>query len=167
MKKLYKDNAYDSNEWEFNNVKTGESIYKKNCLFIERVSTGFVSFSSKSYLYLDLERLNGLRKKGIKPNELGFLILMCENLMFNHNISMYDERQPHSAKSLGMQIGITQQAAGRNLRRLVEIGAVSKGTIKEMKHLGIVYTVNPYFLRIGKKFRDSIGQLFDDLVPKQ
>lgn len=36
-----------------------------------------------------------------------------------------------------------------------------------MKHLGTVYTINPHFLRIGLKHRESIGELFNDLIPHQ
>ena len=119
--------------------------------------------SNSKYLSLYLNKYG----KGIKFNELGFLISMCQNLMFNYNISMYDLKTPHSAKSLSIQLNITEQSASRLLRRLIELDIVHKGKLDEMKNLGIVYIINPYFIRVGKNFSSKIDELFDDPIKKK
>ena len=167
MKKLYKDELINLENITMINNKTSEVIEIKNSAIIRRTLTGKSTVSSNKYIYLDQDRLDAIHAKGIKLNELGFLILMCKDLMFNYNISMYDQKNPHSAKSLGLQLKITEQSASRILRKLIELGVVSKGKIKEMKHLGVVYTLNPYFLRVGKNFSSSIDVLFDDVIVKQ
>jgi predicted transcriptional regulator len=118
-------------------------------------------------MILDQDRLDAIQEKGIKINELGFLISMCQNLMFNYNISMYDLKTPHSAKSLSIQLNITEQSASRLLRRLIELDIVHKGKLDEMKYLGVVYVVNPYFIRIGKIFSSKLSELFDDPIKKK
>lgn len=167
MKKLYKEEKLDLENTTIIDNKTGEVLELKNTTVIKRTSTGKSTVSSNKYLILDQERFEAIQVKGIKFNELGFLISMCQNLMFNYNISMYDLKTPHSAKSLSIKLNITEQSANRLLRRLIELDIVHKGKLNEMKHLGTVYIINPYFIRVGKNFSSKLGELFNDPINKK
>ncbi|WP_439553460.1 hypothetical protein [Flavobacterium macrobrachii] len=167
MRKLYKEEKLDLENTTIIDNKTGEVLELKNTTVIKRTSTGKSTVSSNKYLILDQERFEAIQVKGIKFNELGFLISMCQNIMFNYNISMYDLKTPHSAKSLSIQLNITEQSANRLLRRLIELDIVHKGKLDEMKNLGTVYIINPYFIRVGRNFSSKIDELFDDPIKKK
>jgi predicted transcriptional regulator len=167
MKKLYKEEKIDLDNTTIIDNNTGEVIEFKNTTVIKRTTTGKSTVSSNKYLILDQERFEAIQTKGIKLNELGFLISMCQNLMFNYNISMYDLKTPHSAKSLSIKLNITEQSASRLLRRLIELDIVHKGKLDEMKNLGTVYIINPYFIRVGKNFSSKLDELFDDPIKKK
>lgn len=164
MRRLYKEERLDLENTTIIDNKTSEVLEFKNTTVIKKIPTGKSTVSSNKYVILDQDRLGAIQEKGIKINELGFLITMCQNLMFNYNISMYDLKTPHSAKSLSIKLNITEQSANRLLRKLIGLGIVYKGKLNEMKSLGVVYIVNPYFIRVGKNFSSKLGELFNDPI---
>lgn len=161
MQKKIKTKALNATEYAFINKLTGEiEEFEKDSKVFTTKLTGDVEYNSKNYSYLDNDKLIELLNKEIKYNELGVLITMSVQLMKRYNICMYDEITPFSTKTLSEILKITPQATRNIIRRLIELNIVAEVTIKEMKHLGKVFVINPQLIRKGKQFSGQLGQYF-------
>ncbi len=166
MQVNYKLNDYNIEQWALINKETSEIMNLKKGKITVIAPTGQVRVNSKSYVYLDTERLKVLRENGMTDIELGMLVLMTANLSFESNICMKDDKQPHTSLSISQMMGQTQQAVLKKLKRLIDLGVLVKGTFANMKHLGTVYLVNPHFIRRGKNFSGHLSNIFNDFVIK-
>jgi hypothetical protein len=151
-------------EFAFINKTTGEvEEFEKETKVYTSKLTGDVEYSSKNYSYLDNDKLIELLNKGIKYNELGVLITLSVQLMKRYNICMYNDSTPFTTKTLSDILKITPQATRNIIRRLIELNVLAQVTLKEMKHLGKVYIIDPQFIRKGKLFNGKLGQNFNNI----
>ncbi|GEM_PF-1872652 len=163
----FKQTDYNIGEWALINKETSEIRELTKGKITALTPTGQVRVSSKSYVFLDTERLKILRENGMKDGELGMLVLMSANLSFVNNICMQEDNSPHTSSSISQLMGQTQQAVQRKLKRLFDLGVLVKGKLPMQKHLGTVYMLNPYFIRRGKNFSSHLSTIFNDIVKKQ
>ena len=163
----FKQTDYNIGEWALINKETSEIRELKKGKITAITPTGQVRVNSKSYVFLDTERLKILRENGMTDGELGMLVLMSVNLSFVNNICMQDDNSPHTSSSISQLMGQTQQAVQRKLKRLFDLGVLVKGKLPMQKHLGTVYMLNPYFIRRGKNFSSHLSTIFNDIVKKQ
>ena len=166
MKRKYKSEDLDINEWVLVNNKTGETRELKEGKISILSPTKLVKLHSANYFIFDTDRLNLLLEKGLTDIHIGLLALMSSNLEFKFNICLTQDGKPHTSSNIAELLGQTQQAVIRKLKKLQELGIIKKTTIPENKHLGKVYMVNPYLLRKGKDFSVFLSQIFYDIVPE-
>jgi hypothetical protein len=163
MKYGIKTKALNPKEYALVNKTTGEvEEFEKDTKVFTTKLTGSVEYSSKNYSYLDNDKLIELLNKGIKYNELGVLITMSVQLMKRYNICMYDDSTPFTTKTLSEILKITPQATRNIIRRLIKLNIVAEVTLKEVKHYGKVFVINPQLIRKGKQFSGQVGQYFSE-----
>ena len=156
----------DPSEWSLYNETTAQIRRSKGRL-TESYPKKSAFVHSKSYLFLDTERLKILHSYGITQVELGFLMLISANLMSFHNICMNDDGKPHTADSIGELIGESRQSAKRKIDNLIDKNVLAQVTHPNVKHLKKVYAVNPHILRKGKDQSEYLSNIFYDFVKKE
>lgn len=166
MKIKYKEDQLSSERYALVDKETWEVEEFKNSIMVKKIKTSEVTFHSKSYLYLDTDRLKMLHSHGIREVELGLLILMSSNLSFALNICMQDDGTPHKTLSISKLVNKTPQDTNIKLKRLVEFGVLAYQKIPAHEHLGKVYIVNPNLIRRGKDFSNFIPTIFNDFMQK-
>ena len=164
MKRKSKTDNFDVEEWVLMNPKTGEMReFEEGKISVIR-PTKLVTLHSENYFIIDTDRLNILRKQGLKDIHIGLLVLMSANLGYKLNICLTQDGKPHTSSTIAELLGQTQQAVIRKLKKLQELKIIKKTTISDNKHLGKVYIVNPYLLRKGKDFSIFLSLIFTDFL---
>lgn len=163
VKNRYKDSKLNTTNKMLVDSTTGEIVEIGNINVMARKSTGEISISSKTFVYLDTDKLSILLDNGIKQVELALLMTISSNLLLGSNICMKNDDNPHTASSIGKLIGTTSQSVKLKLHRLEELGVLHYGIMRENKRLGKVYIVNPHIIRKGLKLKGSLATIFDDI----
>jgi predicted transcriptional regulator len=166
MKIKYKEDQLSPERFALIDKETGVIEEFKNGIMVKKIKTDMVTFDSKSYLYLDTDRLKMLHSIGITETDLGLLMLISYNLSFIFNVCLQDDSKPHKTSSIRQLIKQSHQATKRKLNRLVELGVLAYEKIPLQEHNGKVYIVNPYLIRRGKDFSDYIPTIFHDFIDK-
>jgi hypothetical protein len=166
MERKYKNSELNPSEWSLYNKNTKEFRDPKGRLTESYPQKGAI-VQSKSYLYLDVDRLKILHALRISQVELGFLMLISTNLMSYYNICRNEDDKPHTADSIGKLIGESRQNAKRKLDSLVDKNILAQVTYPDLKHLKKVYAVNPHILRKGKDLSEYLFNIFYDFVKKE
>lgn len=159
VKQVYKDTKVK----EIVNIETGEIIDVSDLGYIQRNKSDYNEYSSKLYFNVDTDQLFKLLANGIKQVELALLISISSNLMIKTNVCMINDEKPHTTESIAKLIGTTTQSVKRNLKSLQKLGVLHYGILKENKMLGKVYIVNPHIIRKGRKMKQSLGTIFDEI----
>lgn len=159
VKQVYKDTKVK----EIVNIETGEIIDVSDLGYIQRNKADYNEYSSKLYFNVDTDQLFKLMANGIKQVELALLISISSNLMIKTNVCMINDEKPHTTESIAKLIGTTTQSVKRNLKSLQKLGVLHYGILKENKMLGKVYIVNPHIIRKGRKMKQSLGTIFDEI----
>ena len=159
VKQVYKDTKVR----EIVNIETGEIIDVSDLGYIQRNKADYNEYSSKLYFNVDTDQLFKLMANGIKQVELALLISISSNLMIKTNVCMINDEKPHTTESIAKLIGTTTQSVKRNLKSLQKLGVLHYGILKENKMLGKVYIVNPHIIRKGRKMKQSLGTIFDEI----
>jgi hypothetical protein len=159
VKQVYKDTKVK----EIVNIETGEIIDVSDLGYIQRNKADYNEYSSKLYFNVDTDQLFKLLANGIKQVELALLISISSNLMIKTNVCMINDEKPHTTESIAKLIGTTTQSVKRNLKSLQKLGVLHYGILKENKMLGKVYIVNPHIIRKGRKMKQSLGTIFDEI----
>ena len=140
--------------------ETGEAFDISNAAILKKTETGKISIHYASFIYLNIEKLRGLLEKKIKQIDLALLISMSINLLISKNISLKDDDTPHTASSIGKLIGLSEQSTKLKLNRMEDEGLLHYGTLKQEKHFGKVYVLNPSLIKKGLSFSNSLIELF-------
>ena len=163
VKNRYKDTKLNTTNKMLVDSETGEIVEIGNINVMARTSTGEISINSKTFVYLDTDKLSILLANGIKQVELALLMTISSNLLLGSNICMINDDNPHTTLSIAKLIGNTEQAVKLKLNRLKHLGVLHYGIMRENKRLGKVYIVNPHIIRKGVKLKGSLATIFDDI----
>ena len=159
----YRDSKIALNSKKIADVETGEIFEIGDANLMKRINTGEITINSKAYVYLDTDVLMYLIKQGIRQVDLALLVTLSSNLLTGCNICMQNEDEPHTTLTIGEMTGNSKQAVKIKLNRLIDLGLLHYGVLKEKKGLGKVYIVNPHLIRKGLKFKPSLAVLFEDI----
>lgn len=156
---------YNPKKWGLINLETSEIINNPNGNLTQRTPSDEVSVDYKSYLYLNTNYLKTLIQNGVKDYELGMLLMLSCNLVFDYNLSVNENENVHTTNSIAKLIGQTPQSVKGKLNRLEQLGVIVRA--KDPRHYkkGKVYIVNPLFLRRGKKFNENVSKYFKQILP--
>jgi hypothetical protein len=163
IKNRYKDTKLNTSNKMLVDSSTGEIIEIGNINVMTRTSTGEISINSKTFVYLDTDKLSILLANDIKQVDLALLLTISNNMLLGSNICLKNDDNPHTTSSIANLIGNTDQAVKLKLNRLTKLGVLHYGIMKENKRLGKVYIVNPHIIRKGVKLKGSLALIFDDI----
>ncbi len=155
----------DTTEWSLVNEKSGE-VRKAKGKLTESYPKKCGQVHSKTYLYLDIDRLKILHSYGVSQVELGFLQLISTNLMSFHNICLDDQGKAHTPDTIAAWTGESRQNAKIKLDSLVEKNILAFVTYPDLKQFKKVYAVNPHILRKGKDQSEFLFIIFKDFAKK-
>jgi len=141
--------------------ETGETFDISNSVLLKRTSKGEFSISYPSYNYINIDKLRDLIIAGIKDVDLALILCMSLNLIKGQNICLAENDDPHSTASIAKMINQKEQPVKMKLNRLIELGLLYYGVVKQIGYNVKVYVVNPNFLKKGQIFNIFLNELFD------
>jgi hypothetical protein len=163
VKHRYRDSKIALKSNKIADVETGEIFEIGDANLMKRINIGEIRINSKAYVYLDTDMLMYLIKQDIRQVDLALLVTLSSNLLTGCNICMQNDDDPHTTLTIAEMTGNKRQAVKTKLNRLIDLGLLHYGVLKEKKKLGKVYIVNPHFIRKGLKFRPSLAVIFQDI----
>ena len=159
----YKDEKVRHYGNDIVDTETGELINIGNSTLLKRTSTNEITINSKEYVYVDVQTLMKLLKKGVKQVDLALLLSLSSNLLIKYNICLNDDDEPLKTSTIAVLINNKPQSTKRKINRLIKHGLLYYGVYKQNKRLGKVYIINPYFIRKGRKLSGGLRFLFQDI----
>ena len=145
---------------EIVDVATGEQFDISNSTLLKKTSRGEFSVNYSSFNYINNDKLRDLITAGIKDVDLALILCMSLNLIKGQNICLAENDEPHSTASIAKMINQKEQPVKMKLNRLIELGLIYYGVVKQIGYNSKVYVVNPNFLKKGKTFNIFLKELF-------
>ncbi|WP_088323122.1 hypothetical protein [Polaribacter tangerinus] len=146
---------------EIVDTTTGESFDISNSVLLKKISREEFSVNYSSFNYINNDKLRDLIAIGIKDVDLALILCMSLNLVQGQNICLAENGKPHSTASIAKMINQREQPVKIKLNRLIKLGLLYYGAIKQVGYNRKVYVVNPNFLKKGQIFNIFLNGLFD------